>query len=170
MKTMLHFVLLIGLIITVAACKKKRQTFPSNLAQLVVSVDAAQKDVLSFDSLCKAHLYDSTPIKSYTIRAADLLGALGMDPDLVNSDSCKFKHIRAYIGYQNGTGFKLFLVPVKGANIGGTDERSWTGGEDVPLDNNGNPIDAEERQLGVVENVLDLNAPCPNTCGKSILN
>lgn len=127
-------------------------------------LDSAQKDIKYFDSLCRIHLGDTIPpISAYTIRAIDLLDALGLT---AMKDSSKYKYIRMYLGFRKENGFKCFIVPVDSADLSGTHPENWRGGYDILLDSTGKRI---PRKLNQVHNsksefVLDLNAPCPNTC------
>jgi hypothetical protein len=130
------------------------------LSRVLCRVDSAREDIRLFDSLSRVYLQDSIPIRAYTIRAVDLLDALGLPVGLADSSICQYKYIRTYLGYRQGTGFKLYIVPVKDAclknNIGGDDVLLNSLGRAVKIDSRGFP---EEQEY-----VLDLNAPCPKTC------
>jgi hypothetical protein len=132
-------------------------------------LDSAVTDINYFNSLCQSRLGGSTPpIRAYTIRAIDLIGALGMDTTL--EDSAKYKHIRMYLAYRQNAGFKLYLVPVDSAYIGGTDTANWRGGYDIFLNSEGKCIPHNKqgtRNTASADYVLDLNAPCPATCAEN---
>ncbi len=122
----------------------------------------AHNDIQLFDSLSKAYLGDSIPIRAYTIRAVDLLGAMGMPGELADSSLCKYKYIRVYLGYRRNVGFKLYIVPVQDANLA-----QLKGGIDIMLNSEGKGLPFNKPKTGFYneeEYVLDLNAPCPNTC------
>lgn len=146
---------------------------PMDNASLVLShLTIAREHTLAYDRLWRRqHGKDAAPIHAFTIRAVDLLAALGMPATLAVSDSCRFKHIRVYMGYDSSkAGFKLYIVPVDGACLKGKNSSTWYAGTDVLLDKYANPImAAESGSSGMVSTdtyVLDLNAPCPNTCPK----
>jgi hypothetical protein len=80
-------------------------------------------------------------IRSYKVSNNDLLSVLGLSPDT----DCQFYGCRVYLGLDTSSQFKLYLTPLDSK------------GEDIILDNYG------------VEYLLDLNAPCPSTCGKDTL-
>lgn len=80
-------------------------------------------------------------IRSYTISDTDLLSVLG----LPITTKCT-KHCRVYLGIDPGNQFKLYLTPV-----------SVTGNDSLLVNSAGNQY------------VLDLNAPCPSTCGSNAL-
>ena len=108
----------------------------------------------------------SPPIKAYTLRAEDLLLALGLDPKKITP---QYPYVRVYLGYSRKPkdgrtpGFRLYLNPVIGADL---NRKPHLGGKDVFLDSLGHAI--VSGNLGKSQSptpyVLDLNAPCPNTC------
>jgi hypothetical protein len=135
---------------------------PHNIRQVLVRADSAQAEMDSFASLCK-HVLDTLPVKGYTIRAEDLFAAMGMPARFV--DSAQFPHIRVYIGFTKDSTFKLFILPVDGANLSGRDKTKWVGGRDMFLNDTGGILrDVPKSKLTDSEYVVDLNAPCPNTC------
>ena len=109
----------------------------------------AKSWVLNYDTIWSRHYGPgSPPIKAYTIRSRDLLEALGLPVSTV----CKFDYVRAYIGMDTESNFKLFFTPVVGADL-----CNGIGGRDTLLtDPAGDPRGAY---------VLDLNTPCPQLCG-----
>jgi hypothetical protein len=146
---------------------------PMNNASLVLShFTTARENIAVYDRLWRRqHGEKATPIHAFTIRAVDLLAALGMDPKLANAASCRFKHIRVYLGHDSiNTVFKLYIVPVDGACLKGENSSTWEAGTDVFLDKQANPIMAVDSGSNSMAStntyVLDLNAPCPNTCAK----
>jgi hypothetical protein len=144
---------------------------PDNIKHVLSPLKTAKNDIQTFVALCKDSL-GVVPVNGYTIRAEDLLDALGLPPSLVDSNfngDTVSRHVRIYLGYRDQgspaeVGFKLFIVPVNGANLSGNDN-TWKAGRDLMLDSNGNVI-KRGPQKGIEEDeyVLDLNAPCPKTC------
>jgi hypothetical protein len=135
--------------------------------RVLVPLTKALKDIYSYDSLNRLHWKGTTPIESYTIRAVDLLAAMGMPATLADSSICRFKYVRVYMAFRNKVGFKLYIMPVDNACLKGNDPSKWKGGNDVLLDKNGNPIMIPLDSTAIAsddEYLLDLNAPCPNTC------
>lgn len=166
-------IVLIACFIALASCQNNQpgQAATGPLKDTAVSkvlcpLTTAQNDIAYFDSLCQQTL-GSDPIKAYTIRAVDLVTALGMDTTYTS----EYQYIRVYLGYRrsNGmnkdTGFKLYIVPVEGANLA-----NHVGGYDIILDSIGKSV-GKNPGIGNNTFVLDLNAPCPNTCAtNSLLN
>jgi hypothetical protein len=142
-------------------CRQAQDTVQRVLANL----GEARRNIEHYQQLCRKWK-EKEPIEAYTIRAVDLLTAMGLPASLADSDSCRFKHIRVYMGYDDAIGFKLYIVPVTGACLQGNISQ-WNLGMDVKLDKDGLPV---MRGIGspAIEStdnyVLDLNAPCPNTC------
>lgn len=139
--------------------EKSLITASDRLSHVLYSLDSAVADVESFDSLNIINRDDSIQAKSFTIRAEDLLGAMGMPATLADSKICVYKHIRVYLAYRETVGFKLFLVPVNGADL-----NKDVPGKDILLDSTGAPIVDPAKHLLEKQYVLDLNAPCPKTC------
>lgn len=81
-------------------------------------------------------------IRSYKVSNNDLLSVLGLSPDT----DCQFYGCRVYLGLDASSQFKLYFTPL--------DPK----GEDIILMN-----PSGEKYL------LDLNAPCPSTCGLDTL-
>jgi hypothetical protein len=172
-KITLNLILALGLL-AIAGCQesspavieKNPAPVPDNIKNVLMPLKTARQSITRLDKLCEDSLGYQLPIRAYTIRAEELFAAMGMPDTLANSALCKYKHIRVYLGFQEKKGFKLFLVPVEGANISGTDSSKWVGGRDLMLDSNGTAIRhvPGKATLPTDEFVLDLNAPCPNTC------
>lgn len=121
----------------------------------------ALKNIAIYDTLSKKYLKMEAPINSFTINAVDLMAALGIPANTVNP---KFNYVRAILGFDSLAGFKLFLVPVVGANLS-----LGNAGRNVYLNSNGianDTINSANFATGN-EYVLDLNAPCPKTCPPS---
>ena len=109
-------------------------------------------------------IHSFNEIKCFTVRAQDLLMAMGIDYSQLN---LPYSHVRAYLGYHLGS-FKLFFVPVQGASL--CAKPVAQGGADIMLDTLGNP-DTLQNVANNSLRVLDLNVPCPNVCpNNSILN
>ncbi|TND08345.1 MAG: hypothetical protein FD123_2376 [Bacteroidetes bacterium] len=116
-----------------------------------VPLDTARKNIYRYDTLSQAifaKFPHHVPIRAYTIHAGDMLEALGMPA--ADSAICQYKHARVYIGLDYNYSFKLYFTPVDSASLGGDNP---VAGVDVIL----------QDSLGK-SYVLDLNAPCPNTC------
>lgn len=146
------------------------EKIPANPSRVVYRLADAQRDIRAYDSLCDTLLH-VIPVSGYTIRAEDLLAALGMDSTLVNSDTCMYHHVRVYLGYRASHGFKLFIVPVEGADLSTPDSAAWSAGADILLDKTGQPgcRGSKVHLASADEYVLDLNAPCPTTCPSTSL-
>lgn len=133
------------------------------LKNLLLPLSTAQEYIRVYDSICDT-VFKKVPIRAYTVRSEDLIAAMGL-PDSVDS-LVAHKFIRVYLGYDLAhkphAGFKLFIVPVDDASLAGNDPANWKGGSDVYLDDNGKVIGPGDPAS--TPNVLDLNAPCPNTC------
>jgi hypothetical protein len=143
-----------------------------NASLVLCHLTTAREHTGAYDRLWRRqHGKDATPIHAFTIRAVDLLAALGMSPTLADDSSCRFKHIRVYMGYDSlKAGFKLYIVPVDGACLKGENSSMWYAGTDVFLDKHATPVmavDSGSNGMASTDTyVLDLNAPCPNTCPK----
>ena len=139
---------------------------PDNLSAVVYPLDSARIDTTCYDSVNRHHWNGVVPIKAYTIRAEDLLGALGIPAKYADSSITQYKHARVYLGFRKGKGFKLFIVPVLGADLSDSIPK---GGIDVYLNKQGLPIPPDSLKFYSADDeyVLDLNAPCPNTCAET---
>jgi hypothetical protein len=121
---------------------------------VITPLDTAINCIHRYDSVWTALFRTGEPpIKAYTIRAEDLLEAMGMPASYAaDTTICKYNHVRVYIGLDAKYKFKLFFTPVTGADLcqsnGGTDKILYDSTAAMPF-----------------QYVLDLNAPCPNTCG-----
>jgi hypothetical protein len=138
--------------------KDKTTNTEEHIAEYALPLDSAVSYVTRYDSIVKKVLDNSIPIKAYTIRAVDLMEALGMP--LEDTVKVKYNHIRVYMGMDAKNNFRLMLTPVNNADI-----VSGIPGEDVILDghysastkNSGEPIN-------IGQYVLDFTGPCPNSC------
>jgi hypothetical protein len=101
----------------------------------------------------------ATAITAYTIRAIDMLAAMGLPSNLVNSKECKYKYARVYLAVDSLLKFKLYILPVQGANL--TDS---IGGTDIYLNSKGKYKNPATQDGDSDKYMLDLNAPCPSTC------
>lgn len=115
-----------------------------------VPLDSAAPNVRAYDSICRK-LFKTVPVKGFTIRARDLLEALGMP--VSDTLECRYSHARVYLGLDRDSQFKLYFVPVDGANLS-----MDIGGTDVPV------IDPKAEGQ---KSVLDLNTPCPKVCAEN---
>jgi hypothetical protein len=148
-----------------SSAKNEQEITPETLKHILLHADAARHYIRIFDSICREKLGD-TPIRAFTIRYQDLFAAMGI-PE-IDSNQVTHKCIRVYLGYDTSdhvhAGFKLLLVPVDSAYIGGDNKSNWFSGFDVLLDSSGKAIRYVPSSTTVTPYVLDLNAPCPNTC------
>lgn len=111
-------------------------------------IDTVTKNIQHYVDSCYTLFNDSITIKgvehpadsiirAYTVSGNDLLSVLGLSA----SQKCTFDSCRVYIGLDYSNKFKLYLTPIKN-------------GRDTILKDSDNN-----------EYLLDLNAPCPSTCG-----
>ncbi|MEO5912319.1 MAG: hypothetical protein ABIP95_15640 [Pelobium sp.] len=131
---------------------------------VLASLKSTKANIKAYDSICRIQ-FKTIPIKSFTVRAVDLFGAMGMPGNYADNSICKYPHIRVYLGYDVKLGvFKLYVVPVEGADLA-----KGISGKDVILNKKGIPITKKENMIngGNDQYVLDLNAPCPNTCDET---
>jgi hypothetical protein len=178
MKKTISYSLLLISMLTILACNNKAgeptkdggsACADDSVSTVLYPVDSARNAIQRFDSLSNALFtaVDSAeghpangvaqvPIKAFTIRAVDLLAAMGMPTGYADSSFCTYKHVRVYLGLTDR--FKLFIVPVHNADIS-----AGNGGEDYLVDSTGIAI-VPGTDPGQSRYVLDLNAPCPNTC------
>jgi hypothetical protein len=166
--TVSHIAIIAG-IVTLVACstqpspdKPAKQPILPGVVRVLCRLDSAQTDIRYFKTLCHERLQD-TPICAYTLHAIDLIEALGLPRSL--EDSCEYKYARVYLAYRPNNGFKMYVVPVDSADLSGTNPAKWKPGIDILLDSSGRGIPPKRKlRAGETEFVLDLNAPCPNTC------
>lgn len=145
---------LIGALLYVSSNKTgEPRTGEAALAENQTPFDSARMNIKHYVDSCYTFFNDSlgyqkvdtvnSIIRSYKVSNNDLLSVLGLSPYTV----CKYYGCRVYIGLDTSSQFKLYLTPLDST------------GEDVILKN----PNTRKRYL------LDLNAPCPSTCGKDTL-
>ena len=143
---------LIGALLYVSSNKTgEPRTGEAALAENQTPFDSARMNIKHYVDSCYTFFNDSlgyqkvdtvnSIIRSYKVSNNDLLSVLG----LPQNTKCGFYGCRVYLGLDTSSQFKLYLTPLDSK------------GEDIILDNYG------------VEYLLDLNAPCPSTCGKDTL-
>lgn len=121
----------------------------------LTNINRYDKKMREYDSLVLQSLKKKgtahVPIRAFTVRAADLLEAMGLPA----TDSVKYDHVRIYFGMDANDGFKLYLTPVDSADLSSDPPKA---GVDVILQ-------GKYRGLGTDgKYVMDFAAPCPNTC------
>lgn len=109
--------------------------YSSNTAN-EVNINAA------IDNLENLHNYD-TLLRAYTISARDMMQVMGMD----TTKKPRYTSCRAYLGLDSLGNFRMFLTPIKDT-------------KDVFF----NPSSTLAGPAKSTSYVLDLIAPCPNTC------
>lgn len=142
--------------------KKTDENATEPIAEYALSVDSARIYIARYDTVFQKHFNGNVPVKAFTIRAADLLEALGVSP----KDTVKFHHARIYIGMDFSNKFRLFLTPVEGAKI---DEN--LPGRDVILNGPYSKGSGKTKdfQVSQGEYVMDFTMPCPNSCPNGAL-
>lgn len=157
---------ILACVVSLSSCTQTetKTTLPTqeeNIAEYALPLDTAIAFTRRYNNLALRVLGDSAPIKSYTIRAIDLLEAMGMP--LAYADSAAYDHVRVYIGVDSRNKFRLLLTPVDGAviskGISGEDkilEGLFTSGLRSSTDN---PLSGQY--------VMDFTGPCPNSCATS---
>jgi uncharacterized membrane protein (UPF0182 family) len=151
----------IACLVTVLACNTKPAEPAQNQSQLenvveditetmyAVPLDTAMKNVHRYDSISQKYLKE-IPVKSFTIRSVDLLEAMGMPVT-----DTKFKHVRVYLGLNDGNDFKIYLTPVVHADLSANPPRA---GKDHILSGKYHGLGGSGPYM------LDFAQPCPNTC------
>ncbi|MBC9812769.1 hypothetical protein H9Y05_09825 [Crocinitomicaceae bacterium CZZ-1] len=108
----------------------------------------AHTDVKRFyDSIVKQDASQRDFVRAFTISAMDMLEVMGLD----STTKCTYEQCRAYLGLTADDQFKLYLTPIKD-------------NKDVFL--NFKPATGATIDTNEYSYVLDLIAPCPNTCDK----
>lgn len=172
MKQAIFGILLFAGLLTISSCKDTVREEPpiDSIVQVLRSADSARADIAYFDTVSAALLTQAgdsaainynAPIKAFTVRAVDLLAAMGMNP--ADAPTPQYDHIRVYLGFNKQAGqFKLYMVPVQNAQI-----ENNQAGTDFVLNAQGGPVQPPPvYEPGFLNDkfVLDLNAPCPNLC------
>lgn len=108
----------------------------------------AHSDVQRFvDSIVNKDRSDRDFVRAFTISAIDMLEVMGLD----STTRCKYNQCRAYLGLTAENQFKLYLTPIEK-------------GRDVFLNFKSAHPGATTRDTNENSYVLNLIAPCPNTC------
>lgn len=167
MKKLIYSLLLaVGLAAIVTACNdhtgsavtgEKKKKHMDSVGAVLTPRDTAISNIKRFLTMQGSYL-KGIVIRGYTIRAVDLFGALGIPGSYVDSPMCRYTHIRVYLGLDRDSAFRLYILPTKNVSLD-----SSQGGQDLYLDSLGNILDPTT-QVAASPFVLDLNAPCPNTC------
>jgi len=156
LKTMKKTIIACSLILTaffaVLSCNNNvpegEETPTVAIASHRAPIDTVTKNIQHYVDSCYVLFNDSITIKgiehpadsiirAYTVSGNDLLSVLGLSA----TQRCTFDSCRVYIGLDYSSKFKLYLTPIK------------NGRDTILRDSKGN------------EYLLDLNAPCPSTCG-----
>lgn len=128
------------------------KTEPPAVTEHMTPFDTVKKNIQHYVDSCYTFFHDSLKIKgaidpasriirAYTVSDTDLLSVLGLP--LSEADKCIYKQCRVYIGLDYMNKFKLYLTPI-----------------DIKKD-----TDVVLVYPGIGQYLLDLNAPCPSTCG-----
>lgn len=162
---------LLGCITLLSACTQKEKTETSTttaqeatVAEYALPLDTAIAYAKRYNYMANKVLKDPAPIRAYTIRAADLLEAMGLPLNYV--DSAMYDHVRVYIGMDANNKFRLLLTPVENADIA-----NGKAGDDVILKgpfSSGNATSGDPVMQG--QYVMDFTGPCPNSCSTGPLN
>jgi hypothetical protein len=134
----------------------------SSISYYAVPKNEAIKSIKYYQKIAKEKFQGTIPIRGFTIRTADLLEVSGMPvPDTVYT---RYAYVRMYLGLDSASNlFKIFLTPVDSANLNVTPPIA---GKDVIL-NGPYSRSVKVKVKGDVDDgdyVLDLSAPCPNSC------
>lgn len=144
------------------AKKDTKENNKPQIAEYALALDSAVKYIKRYDSVMHYALGDSLPVKSFTVRAVDLLESLGLP---ANTQS-EYQHVRVYLGLDTNNKFRLFLTPVSGASIS-----DGVAGRDIVLSGpytNGMANNSEITSFEG-EYVLDFTGPCPTSCPETNL-
>ncbi|MDH4471938.1 MAG: hypothetical protein QE487_04975 [Fluviicola sp.] len=118
------------------------QTSTRAIATHMTPIDTVTKNIQHYVDSCYAVFGDDDNgiIRAYTVSDTDLLSVLGLP---LSDDTIRghYNQCRVYIGLDYQNKFKLYLTPIK------------DGKDEILKDDSG------------MEYLLDLNAPCPSTCG-----
>lgn len=143
---LLNVLLAVLLFIPGKKIPSKKHSFMVTSRQEPVKV--AQEDIKRFVDTFATYKdrYKVDFVRAYTISSIDMLEVMGLDTNM----ACKYDACRAYLGLASDQQFKLYLTPVD------TDERDifLSFREDQPA----------SREIDSLSYVLNLIAPCPNTC------
>lgn len=105
--------------------------------------------------------FNGTPVTAFTIRTNDFLEAMGYTEDQISSliPTPPQSHARLYMGHDDTEGYKLYLVPVRGADL--TSNPIVPGTDIIP---SGEYQKLPTDRVANGPHVFDLVAPCPSSC------
>jgi hypothetical protein len=161
MKKTIYFVIGCAIGLACTPTEKKSDELPvafADTASFALSLDSVNHYRQHYDSVARKKLGQDAPVRAFTVRAVDLLEAIGLPK---NSDP-KYKFVRVYLGLDYKGHFRVFLTPVEGADIS-----KGIAGKDITLTGPhshgfaGPNISAHDGAY-----MLDFSSPCPNTCPK----
>ncbi|MBL0911576.1 MAG: hypothetical protein IBJ09_04325 [Bacteroidia bacterium] len=134
-----------SLLFMFTGCPDPAGTPPSftPIGKVFVPESLAKRDIARFAQLCNTE-YDSFPLRGFTMNSSDLYRIMD---SLVIPESNQVQ-VRGYIALDTTNTYKLYLVGARAVGTG----VDPVGSKDTLIH--------YENTLGV----LDLNAPCPNTC------
>lgn len=144
------------------AKKESKENASPQIAEYALAVDSAVKYIKRYDSIMHSALGDSLPVKSFTVRAVDLLESLGLPADT----KAKYDNVRVYLGMDTNNKFRLFLTPVSGASI-----TNGIAGTDIVLSGPYTNGTVDNTLLTTFDGayVLDFTGPCPTSCPDDFL-
>lgn len=160
MKTSLY--LFIGLCVAMSCTQKEsnNETPTDNIASYAISLDSAAIYIKNYSDSTKRY-FKEPPIQAFTIRAEDLLEALGVQ----SNQKVKYEYARIYLGLDFNNKFRAFLTPVDSADID-----KHLAGKDIILKGrySHRKADGIDDGAGLTvqegEYVMDFTGPCPNSC------
>ncbi len=158
MKKSIYFLSLIVLVTACNPSEKKTADNPTKgPAHFALSLDSAVAYTKRYRKISREIFKDTVPVKAFTVRAEDLIESLG----IAGVDSIKYKHVRVYLGFDSNNKFRLFLTPVKDADIKGHKP-----GTDIILNGPFTPGLGDDATSVTTSGqyVLDFSAPCPVVC------
>jgi hypothetical protein len=129
----------------------------TDIADYALPYDSAVRYAFIYDSIVTRVLQEPAPIRSYTIRSADLLEAMGLSRNLDTA----FHFVRVHLGIDEYKNFRLFLNPVEGADLSSNPPKA---GSDVKLYGPHKRSSAPKGKVEPGAYVLDFTSPCPATC------
>lgn len=129
-------------------------------ALYAVSLATAEEGIKSYKALMRQN-FTGIPVNAFTIRVDDFLEVIGYTREQIAqlpAPATPHSHARMYMGYDSVAGYKLYLVPVDGANL----NPPVKPGLDVIPSGEYQGLPGEKPSIG--EYVYDLIAPCPSSC------
>lgn len=122
----------------------RKEMVEEGIHNLYVSGTANEVKIdVAIDNL-KRYYMKYKDLRAYKISAVDMMEVMGIDSTAVRP---KYSFCRAYLGLETTGNFKLYLTPV-------------VGNYDVFFNDSSSQAGKAQRN----SYVLDLIAPCPNTC------